>query len=317
MNTGKRLSAFIIIAMIVGLLIHLPFTMSADGDEATPGEETRAAEERLLFEMRDPIGDDYGPGGYVYPLNQAFAPHKGLFDLIEYKVFERGDELHFDLTFGEVTNPWNAPEGFCHQKFDIYIDTTQGIGRTDAIREGANVIFHPDYGWEYLLRGSSWGDSRLYRSSDPSGSEGERDGVKIELLPDGVTVRLSVKREYFKEDQLRDWRYYVLVGSQDAFGPDNYRPVMMKEGQWVFGGGDDSNIEPNIIDLLAPEKGEFSQEAMLSSYNLDREIGATIYPVGVIPAGSITLRLFLILAGIILLLAAVGIFFIKSKERKE
>jgi carbohydrate-binding DOMON domain-containing protein len=61
----------------------------------------------------------------------------------------------------------------------------------------------------------------------------------------------------------RRWRYYVLAGGYDAFGPDEYRPVTEQGGRWVFGGGRDSNLDPNVLDLLAPRFAFASQSRQL------------------------------------------------------
>src|SRR5690606_34879804 len=60
--------------------------------------------ERTVFRMKDPPGDDNGPGTYVYPTDETFVP--GLFDLTDFAVRTAGDQVYFDLTFREVNNPW-------------------------------------------------------------------------------------------------------------------------------------------------------------------------------------------------------------------
>ena len=112
--------------------------------------EIASAEPIVAFEMNDPIGDDYGPGTYTYPTHKAFLP--GLFDLTSFRVSYDVEYVYFDNTFREVTNTWNAPEGFSHQLINIYIDTTKGAGRTDTIRKGAMVAFDKRYGWDILIK---------------------------------------------------------------------------------------------------------------------------------------------------------------------
>ena len=92
--------------------------------------------EQVMFEMQDPAGDDYGPGMYTYPTNIAFSPGRGHYDLINFKVFQDDDYVFFDFEFTLLDNTWQADEGFSHQLIDLYIDTGEEGGRTDAFNVG-------------------------------------------------------------------------------------------------------------------------------------------------------------------------------------
>ena len=92
----------------------------------------------VYFTAGDPEGDDYGPGSYVYPRNLAFRPYEGLYDLLSFRVSGDGEHLFFDLQIKQVTNPWNAPEGFIHPVIHIYIDTKPG-GKTTPFSEAFGV----------------------------------------------------------------------------------------------------------------------------------------------------------------------------------
>jgi carbohydrate-binding DOMON domain-containing protein len=234
------------------------------------------AEAVVVLDMDDPVGDDYGPGTYGYPTHKAFVP--GLFDLTHVRVSHDPEYVYFDATFREITNPWNAPEGFSHQLINIYIDTTPGAGRTDTLRKGALVAFDRRYGWDLLIKALGWGGCRVFSAQDEPEARGIADGLSAGVLTDGKTVRVSVPKAVIGEPS-RKWGYYVLVGSQDAFGEDDFRPVMEKAGPWVFGGGSDLEVDPNVIDVLAPERGRGSQERMLGSYDVDRGSLAVLVPV--------------------------------------
>jgi hypothetical protein len=55
----------------------------------------------------DPVGDDNGPGSYVYPTNPVFVP--GAFDLTALDVFVNGNEAYFVARIaGQVTNPFGG-----------------------------------------------------------------------------------------------------------------------------------------------------------------------------------------------------------------
>ncbi|MGE5587080.1 MAG: glucodextranase DOMON-like domain-containing protein [Clostridia bacterium] len=244
---------------------------------------TALAEPVVVLDMDDPVGDDHGPGTYGYPTHKAFVP--GLFDLTHFKVSHDPEYVYFDATFKEITNPWNAPEGFSHQLINIYIDTTPGAGRTDTLRKGALVAFDRRYGWDLFIKAVGWGGCRVFTAKDESEARGIADGLSASVLADGKTVRVAVPKAVIGEPSRR-WGYYVLVGSQDAFGEDDFRPVMEKAGPWVFGGGSDLEVDPNVIDMLAPARGRASQERMLGSYNLERGSLAVLVPVFATAGGN-------------------------------
>jgi carbohydrate-binding DOMON domain-containing protein len=258
----------------------------------------RAAERgrEVIFSMTDPQGDDFGPGGYYYPTHETFKSHPGLFDLLKLVVAADQQEVSFDLTFTAVDNPWRAPEGSSHIRTDIYIDTQPRTGSTATWHEGANVRFLPEHGWEYLVRLAPWGESIAVKSGSGDDATAELKASLRETS--GAWLRTQVKLARVGEDTLRarvplgflgrprrDWRYYVLVGSFDAFGPDNYRPITAKGGSWVFGGGDDGSVAPNVLDILAPRLGRYSQARQLSSFDGSSGLRATLYPADANPGG--------------------------------
>src|SRR5690625_231109 len=95
------LSCVLILAAMAGLWR----SKAADGEAA-----------HVVFTMRDPSGDDRGGGELIYPTHAAFEPFHGLFDLRRFQVSASSETAYFDLTFGEITNPFSAPEGFYHQR---------------------------------------------------------------------------------------------------------------------------------------------------------------------------------------------------------
>ncbi len=262
------------------------------------------AEPVVVLDMDDPVGDDYGPGTYVYPTHKAFVP--GLFDLTHFSVSHDREYVYLDATFQEVTNPWNAPEGFSHQLLNIYIDTTRGAGRTDTLRKGAFVVFDKRYAWDLFVKALGWGGCRAFTAQDTAQARGIADGLSASVLADGKTVRIAVPKAVTGEPD-RNWGYYVLVGSQDAFGDDDFRPVMEKPGSWVFGGGSDLEVNPNVIDMLAAPRGRASQERMLGSYNVEKGSPAVLVPVFAGEAGVQVAPPGAILAAVLVLGAAGGV----------
>jgi len=265
------------ILVITGTLL-LFFILAGLGTAAfTAGQaKERFNRERVIFAMEDPAGDDYGPGTYEYPTDSIFDPKKEHFDLHEFSVSTLRNTYYFDLLFPRVTNPWGASEGFSHAMVQVYISDDPDRGRIETFREGANVIFDPRHPWQYFIKVVSFNKTAVYYADDYEGAEGRDSGVTARLQPDGSTVRVTIPKALLPGDP-SNWQYYVLVGSQDGLGPDNFRKVNTTANRWVFGGGTDTDYDPNVIDLLA-SRGK--QKKLLGSYDASRRQLAVIEPVG-------------------------------------
>lgn len=264
MGTGR-------IAM--GVLLALLLAWAAVGRSQGDGGE------RVFFSQADPAGDDRGAGTLLYPTHDAFAPHHGLYDLQHFRVSQRGEFILFELTFGAVTNPFSAPEGFYHQRVDIYMDTVPGEGSLQPFQPGPQVRFHPSHPWDLRLRVAPFGGTRLHSYKDPVDSPGRGRGLKTALLSDGKTIGVWVPVEVLGVPQ-RWWRYYVLVGGYDHFGPDEWRDVQREPSPWFFGGVEGAESAPRVVDLLAPAWGWGSQARQLGRFGGETGQLAMVRPVG-------------------------------------
>ena len=71
-----------------------------------------------------------------------------------------------------------------------------------------------------------------------------------------------------------DYRFIIVVGSQDGFGPGKWRDVDATAKTWRLGGGADPSpidgidYDPNILDVILPEG---DQSAMLASYDVNQQ----------------------------------------------
>ncbi|MCL6614179.1 MAG: hypothetical protein K6U03_06140 [Firmicutes bacterium] len=227
------------------------------------------------FRMEDPAGDDFGPGTYLYPKNKVFAPYHGHFDLCSFSVSAAGEEVRFDAAMAILENPWLASEGFSHQLLEVYICRGKN-GRTGPAVPGASVRFSPDHPWDVRLKAAPWDSSELLILG-PDGRL-RRHPLRIGLTGPR-TIRMAAPLALLGAPRAT-WRYYVLVGSYDGFAEDNFRPVMEKPGEWHFGGGRDDAWDPNVIDILAPPRGRYTQERQLGSFSAREKRPAVLMPVG-------------------------------------
>jgi carbohydrate-binding DOMON domain-containing protein len=229
------------------------------------------------FTMDDPAGDEHGYGTYQYPTNIAFQPYQGLFDILQFQVKAGpGGVVYFDTTFRKMTNPWAAPEGFIHQNLRIFIDTIPDQGATVLPERGASVRFNPKYAWDVCLKVVGWGNSQLITVMNGTL---QAKPLKVELLGDGRTIRAEAPGNIIG-NPVPNWHYYVLVGSYDGFGEDFFRKIAPKPGEWVIGGGTGKSLDPRVMDILAPVKGQHRQEKQLHSFDPETGRPAELYPVG-------------------------------------
>lgn len=257
----------------------------------------------VLFSMEDRAGDDYGGGSITYPLHEVFEP--GLFDLRRVHVWHDDHNIYFDISFTRVTNPWNAPEGFFHQLIDIYIDAEPG-GHTQPVAPGPGVQFSAEAGWEYRLRIQPWGDSQWL---DGRSNPGKVHAIKVLALPDGKTIRAGVPLTMTGPPN-RGWRYYVLVGGFDVFGPDHYRPIKETATQWSFGGEAWPGC-PSVIDILDPGPQRRSQKVQLAIRDSSSDAMPVLLPVG--PGLSLPFTWKHLLASLAVLCVLASIFLLLSR----
>ncbi len=226
-----------------------------------------------VWTMDDPPGDDHGPGTYVYPLNSVFV-ERGLFDLLRYAIYDADDRWQLAVDFPNLPNPWNGPHGFSHPILFVYFDVAPG-GRTDAHEEGkaAQVAFSPDHPWDYFLKVAGW--PAYGRHLWTASGEGP---FLVEVASDPRRGRVIVTIPKTLLPEVRGW-HYVLVGSQDGYGPNHLRPIGVTAGEWTGGGCSDPMWAPQIYDYLAP--AGLSQEEVLSEYDRGEQRHAVLLPVKV------------------------------------
>lgn len=256
------------------------------------------ANDNLIFEMNDPVGDEYGPGTYTYPTSEQFKPYRGLFDLTYFKVEDGAKNYNFYFKFIEITNPWHAQYGFSHQLIQLYIDNNSDGGSLKTFKAGANIEFEEKHPWNKLVKITGW-SVEICSPEDEKGGDNRVKDARVKLLNDDKMIKVSLPKS--KIGDLTEAYYYLLVGSLDGFGHDNYREVVKEAKGWKFGGGTESNLNPNVIDTLVPEGLE--QKEVLGSFDLEKGELATLRAVG--NEMKLPFKMAIIIGFLVLLLGAI------------
>ena len=213
--------------------------------------------------LTDPVGDDYGPGEYVYPYDAVFTP--GSFDIIRFRAFDQGSDIKFEVEIeGELADPWGSGAGFSLQSIDIYIDQdgTEGSGATWAL-ERRNVSFSPSSAWEYVVWCQAPFEGFDTHVVDQSGNT-YYSGISVDADQTDDVITITVPKATLGNPDA-GWRYVVLMLSQNGYEAGRVRPVREFADSWALGGGDDGQSDANVIDMVA-ESG-VSQETLLANYN--------------------------------------------------
>jgi alpha-amylase/alpha-mannosidase (GH57 family) len=212
-----------------------------------------------LKSLTDPVGDDHGPGTYIYPTDPVFVP--GAFDLTSLEIMLDGEEnVIFKLGVGGGLDPvWGGVAGYSLQAIDIYIDTdgVAGSGQRDLFRaRKARTV--ADHAWEYFVR-ACMDTIAIY---DTKGMRLEQSGVKSYADKASSSLFVTFPRATVPEGE--KWNVIVAMLGHDGYSDGQIRPVLGAAEQWYFGGCDNEALCPAIMDLIV-EDGP-SQEEQLSAY---------------------------------------------------
>ncbi|MBL8787052.1 MAG: hypothetical protein JNJ59_19255 [Deltaproteobacteria bacterium] len=235
--------------------------------------------------LKDPKGDDKGPGTYTYPTDAVYT--KGSFDLTEAKLEEDGDSIKVTVELNaKIEDPWDSKawggNGFSTQMVFIFIDTDHkaGSGHEDGLA-GLNIKFAPESAWDKALIISAQGNARVQSEVNAKAAAVKADIV----LPSAVKAQGKKLVARFPKSKVgalaAGFGYQVVVQSNEGF-PDKTdlltRKVNEYGGQHRFGGGNDYDCDPHAIDILAGKaKGEATEAKaqfdMLGTFTCDAKGG--------------------------------------------
>lgn len=209
--------------------------------------------------FKDPRGDDKGPGSYEYPSDAVYKP--GSFDLQKVEIEADGDTVRFVVHFArKLEDPWNSKEwggnGFSLQFVQIYLDKDgkAGSGSVDAL-PGLNARFPAAQAWDRVVLLSPQGRARL--QSEIDAKAGDRKAAIV--IPKSVRARgrrlvAEVATKDLGSAPAAGWSVQVVVQSNEGYPRSQdllTRPVNEIPGAHRFGGGNDWDCDPHVIDLLA------------------------------------------------------------------
>ena len=204
--------------------------------------------------FKDPVGDDNGPGKFVYPTDAVYKP--GSFDITELKVTASGGKVELAVSVNSaLEDPWGMKAGFSVQMIFIFIQTDSKDGRFTKTLPGLNVQFAPEDGWNRCVILSPQPYNRV-KTEVETKANWAQGAVVIPTRTKGAgrTISASVDQKTLGDGDPAKWGYQVVMQSNEGFPAKEdllTRKVNEFEGQHRFGGGTDTDCDPHAIDILA------------------------------------------------------------------
>ena len=237
----------------------------------------------VIREVDDSIGDDYGPGWYLYPTDQVFVD--GSFDIKYVKIRDLSDSYQFEI--GVVYIPdssvvWWSPffPPMNLEKIDIYVNCHSGGSRVALPNRNAN--FAATDAWDFAISVDGWWKGILASNGQDIFSNYTQDISSANFTTDTTNNRIfiTVPKDAFVDNlgqadtsNFEQWDFLVLMLGHDGDGVEGVRSVNAgTNNQWQFNGGEDGDVDPNIIDVVAmpgldqfgnPKEPGRTQEQML------------------------------------------------------
>jgi len=209
-----------------------------------------SAAQAVVFD--DPKGDDKGPGNYTYPTDPVYTP--GSFDLLKIRAEKSGDQVDFVVEVAaKLEDPWGMGTGFAVQNIFIFIKNKDG-GYTDGT-PGLNVEFAKGHEWNKVVILSPQRQARVLSEAKQKAASMAAD-ILVPTITRGTgrTIRGSIPLAALGGDGNVDaWGYQVVMQSNEGFPAATdllTRKVNEYEGQHRFGGGNDGECDPHVMDLL-------------------------------------------------------------------
>jgi len=215
-------------------------------------------------EFKDAKGDDNGPGNYVYPTDAVYK--SGSFDLTRLKVEKKGDKVEFSTEVNsKLDDPWGMGVGFAVQMMFIFIDNKPG-GHVDGL-PGTNVKFAEGHEWDKVVVLSPQKKARVIGEAKVKAADVLADIVVPNITRgNNRTIKGTVElAELGGDGNVDAWGYQVVVQSNEGFPAEGdflTRKVNEYEGQHRWGGGNDGDCDPHVLDLL--ESADAKQKDMLA-----------------------------------------------------
>ncbi len=225
-----------------------------------------------------------GPGDYTYPTAHYTTTSSPLdfpansFDIEWFNVSMNPYTVQFNITFGNLSNPFGESLGFSQPIVDIFIHEPGQTG-VSGFYAGPDVNIASVDAWQYVIQASGEATSNYVENAagieNPAGlvvtsNLGEGTAANPTIVPDR-TVSIQVPTSTIGT-AIGSYSYVVVAGSQDGEGSlvNSWRIVDSGPATEYQGGGANFTDSPNVYSYLAPaivgQGATLTQQDLLSNY---------------------------------------------------
>jgi len=207
-------------------------------------------------EFTDARGDDKGPGNYTYPTDGVYKA--GSFDITKFSAKQSNTDIDFQVEVAAgLEDPWGMGGGFAVQMVFIFIKTGPG-GHTDA-PPGLNIQFAPGNEWNKVIVLSPQKKARVVAEAQSKAAALAADIVVPNItrgrgrVISGTVQLADILKGSGQAADVDAWSYQVVMQSNEGFPAATdflTRKVNEYEGQHRFGGGNDGDCDPHVMDVL-------------------------------------------------------------------
>jgi hypothetical protein len=220
----------------------------------------------VVFSMSDPEHDDKGDGDYLYPLGRE----DGIFDLTGFEVLADDDRVYFKFSYRNLTEEKALPEPgklTCHEWGFKDTFTRVIISTGDESKQTKVVDLKVDQPYNFFIDIS--GSGILLRNKHAIWLDLLRVKSDQPEIKYGNEIMFSISNSVIGKPTGR-WKYQVLSGCRDgrawmSHGVGFFLTVGKEATEDQGGGGLESELNPNIYDMLVSEGAD--QSEILASYN--------------------------------------------------
>lgn len=233
-------------AMIDARVVHRVVAWDDRSNAVSPTRSFRVNPSwQVLADADDPRDDDHGPTGqYRYPLDSGWRDHRPA-DIEHLQAWGAGGALRVALRMHDVVSQWNAPQGFDHVAFSIFVQLPDASGGSRVLPL-QHARLPGDMRWHYRLRANGWSTASFSPAGASDAGEGTAQGPSPEITVDKAnhTITFTIPASALGgRASLVGARLYVTTWDYDG----GYRALAARPQPAAFGGGDGTR-DPLVMD---------------------------------------------------------------------
>ncbi len=229
---------------------------------ATKGNSTGYAQESVVdvtlpgtsvLTVKDPPGDDNGPGTYQYPTSSNFTA--GSFDLTAFNVSQTATAVYLQISLRKLAATFGSDFGA--QMLDIYVhDPSAANTSTASAIPAENYSIVPADAWSERVEAQGFAPVQWVNAANAS-----LGSAQLIADPPSGTATIVLPRAAFGTVG-PGWVFTLALTGQDGTNPTNLRAFAATPQDFAFGvcaaGGSqpicsvDPNTVPKVMDTIPP-----------------------------------------------------------------